>query len=201
MERGWNVSRGFSLIEVLVALGLLGLLAGSLVAFFSSLSERDAWARERLAQAAVGDVAIDRLSSSLRSTMVGGVGESAGVRGDRTSVRVLSRAVLGGSGLSDLASLSLTSNQGELTVVWSDARGAELVREDLSRGVRAMRLRYFDGRAWREEFDSGEAGRLPAAVEVSLWFGAASGNDDELPASRADRVRVVGIPDAGGGAS
>lgn len=40
----------------------------------------------------------------------------------------------------------------------------------MAEGVSALRLRYFDGRSWRDSFDSKAAGDLPVAVEVALWF-------------------------------
>ncbi len=40
--------------------------------------------------------------------------------------------------------------------------------EDLGR----VRFRFLDGATWRDAFDSLETGRLPAAVEVAVWFEA-----------------------------
>jgi len=36
--------------------------------------------------------------------------------------------------------------------------------------VRRLRFRYHGGRSWRSSFDTLGEGRLPAAVEVAIWF-------------------------------
>lgn len=70
-------------------------------------------------------------------------------------------------------------------------------------GVTRVRFRYFDRGAWRDSFDSAALGRLPAALEVAVWLGAAPAEvEDGEPSEAAalpapDRVRVIVIPDAG----
>lgn len=101
---------------------------------------------------------------------------------------------------------------------WLMDGGEEVSRGStvLAEGVRGFRLRYFDGRAWSDRFDSAEAGGLPAAVEVCVWTGrgaavggdgtdliAASGagainvNSAEVPGDSPTRVRVMAVPDGG----
>jgi len=89
------------------------------------------------------------------------------------------------------------------------------------RGVEQFRLRYYDRGNWSESFDAAAAGRLPSAVEVSLWWleeeegGTGTGRDvapeassiardtaEEAPSRPADVQLVVAIPDSrdeGGG--
>lgn len=194
------MKRAFSLIEVLVALALLGLLSGSLAAFFSSLSSRSAWVGQRAERARAGDVAVERLAAALDGAVVGGAGDGAGVRGDGASVRVLTRASLG-PGRSDLAAFTLALRDGALVAEWADATTVHAISTEAFAGVGALGVRYYDQGAWRDGFDSAQAGRLPAAVEVSLWFGEAApaGEDDQEPGAperRADRRRVLSLPDA-----
>ncbi|HRQ72317.1 MAG TPA: hypothetical protein PLU35_04730, partial [Phycisphaerales bacterium] len=109
-----------------------------------------------------------------------GGGGGGGGGGDRASVRVVSRGVRptlnGGS-----AAGALGDEQG-LAVRFDESSGRVRLRrwsgedpgagsdEVVAEGVSALRLRYFDGRSWRDSFDSKSAGDLPVAVEVALWF-------------------------------
>ena len=49
-----------------------------------------------------------------------------------------------------------------------------------------VRFRYHDGTRWRESFDSQDAGRLPAAVEVAIWYQPWQPEDEELDAMAAE---------------
>jgi prepilin-type N-terminal cleavage/methylation domain-containing protein len=81
----------------------------------------------------------------------------------------------------------------------ADESGSESLVSD---HVQRVHLRYFDGRDWRESFDSLSEGGLPAAVEVSVWM--TRGKNDSPDARDAvskplppDRVRVIAVPDGG----
>ncbi|HHN79086.1 MAG TPA: prepilin-type N-terminal cleavage/methylation domain-containing protein [Phycisphaerales bacterium] len=52
-------------------------------------------------------------------------------------------------------------------------------------GVRAVRFRYHDGRAWRSTFESTRA--LPAAIEVAVWFGSPPGMETQTDAPASPR--------------
>src|SRR5699024_8856954 len=71
---------------------------------------------------------------------------------------------------------------------WTGASGSG-DSEVVSGRFSGCEFRYFDGREWVEQFDSQSAGRLPAAVEVSLWFEGPS--EGRTP----DRRRVITVPD------
>ncbi len=62
-------------------------------------------------------------------------------------------------------------------------------------GVRAVRFRYHDGRAWRSTYESTRG--LPAAVEVAVWFGSPPGDQTRFPdASADDRGAIAGANEA-----
>lgn len=50
----------------------------------------------------------------------------------------------------------------------------ETIGSDLGR----VRFRYHDGNGWRASFNSLEAGQLPVAIEVSVWFEPWPGEED-----------------------
>lgn len=244
--------RGFTLIEVILALALLALLLGAVLSLQWALLERRGKLVAGAEQAAGLAMLFQRLEAGLLASTAGdgsGGGGGAGVKGGPRSIRVLSRAVwlagpserergdasgAGGRGgeegsgagrsaartLSDLVGMEVVlvgeagAGRVELTRWMIDA-GGETSRATtvLAEGVRDLRLRYFDGRAWKETFDSVEAGGLPAAVEVSVWMGGSGGRGDGgtgAAATRADeaaeqgmgpptRVRVIAVPDGGVG--
>lgn len=187
--------RAFSLIEVLIAIALIGAFLGSAFGFFGNLLE----ARQRAAAYAERERAcslvIDRLEQDLATCLVGDAAFGAGVSGDNRSIRVLSRSVashLAEAGLGDprvLGDLQRTefrvSGAGmiegrKVAVRGGGAGGASGSEPFWPVGrVAKVRFRYHDGQSWRDAFDSLQAGRLPVAVEVAIWF-------DPWPSDLAD---------------
>jgi hypothetical protein len=178
-------------------MALLLHLSGAMFGFLWNLTA----SRDRLISMGrdeqAGGVVIERLENDLLCGIAGS-GGAAGIEGGATRLKVLTRAVWpprgdDGSaparGLGDLQGTELAFVGGSLTASrWVGARGPG-EPEVVSDRIAGCRFRYFDGREWKESFDSGASGRLPAAIEVSLWFGSP-------PAGRAaDRRRVVAVPD------
>jgi len=167
-------SRAFTLIEVLVAIALLLALSGALSAMLFGLMER----RDRVAIEASRQGAVDILFSEIDAALVGAFVEGpqgAGIRGDESSLRVLSRGVrvAPGSGLSDVIGLEFRHDDatgGILARRLSPGAGVESEMESAASDIASVRLRYLDGGTWKTSFDSGAMGRLPAAIEVSVWF-------------------------------
>lgn len=76
-------------------------------------------------------------------------------------------------------------------------REEELDEEVLCRGVTSFGLRYYDGQAWADAWDSSASGSatenyLPTAVEITLVLDRPSG-DDRSP-QRVSVVRFVAMP-------
>jgi len=74
--------------------------------------------------------------------------------------------------------------------------------EDPIPEIRRMRFRYYDGQAWRGDWDSTLSGRLPVAIEVSLeWqeFNADQLNEQLMreTANRNDSIMVGAGPTSG----
>ncbi|MGA1056573.1 MAG: PulJ/GspJ family protein, partial [Phycisphaerales bacterium] len=169
--------RGFSLFEVLVAIGVILALSIALGAFVRDISR----SRERLdasmARQRSADAAIEALERALATTVVEDAILGAGIRGGAERLEVVARGVpawrLGDPrgrrrSLEDRERLALLGGNaalGESTV--RRGEGAE-AREGVVPAT--LRFRYHDGEAWRAEFDSLRTGRLPVAVEVSLWW-------------------------------
>ncbi len=224
MNRSMARQPGFTLIELLVGIGLFVLLALGMAAFSKDLARQRA-TLARLSEASrVGTVLIDGLERELMMSMAGGGRQGAGVKGDAQSIRILTCgvAVDAASAGSDVLEVSYRwdSSSGVLQAsqraVIGDA-AAPAVDEVISSRVARLRFRYHTGTQWADSYDSTEAGRLPAAVEVALWFvgdgpriAPATSEPDaadegfgvapvEAPdLGEPDRLRIIAVPDSAG---
>lgn len=172
--------RAFTLMETLVAIVLLLALSGAVMSFFwNSLSRRDTLLALS-GEVRAGTLLLERLEADFLTAVAADGKGGAGITGDRASVRVVSRGVRptlnGGTAagaLGDEQGLAVRFDEGTGRVSlrrWSGDDPGEESDEVVAEGVSALRLRYFDGRSWRDSFDSKAAGDLPVAVEVALWF-------------------------------
>lgn len=186
--------RGFSLLEVLVAIGLLALLSSLVYSFMWELFDRKARALTMGERTQISTILFDRLERDLM-TVLASAGDQAGLRGDDQGLTIFHRGVLIAPGVSPGSDLQRTA------IRFDGARGVLAIRRDDDSGeggasggedglagvVRAVRFRYHDGSAWTDSFDSGRG--LPAAVEVSIWFGQAepgTGEPDPINDDFAD---------------
>ncbi|MFA6044391.1 MAG: prepilin-type N-terminal cleavage/methylation domain-containing protein [Phycisphaerales bacterium] len=214
MTRGARQShaRGFSLIEVMLAIVLLIALVGGLYSFIDGLRTASQVADARAGQMAAAEAVLDELEQSLATTFVSGRDGVGGVVGDGAHLSVRSRAWAFQPGASDVGGCELKLDSQGLSAQ-RIVGGKAQVWESIP-AVAGLRLRYHVGNEWKTSFDSAQAGELPAAVEVSLWLGAGAepaeageGGAADLNATTlraADRVRVIAVHDApsatGGGA-
>lgn len=189
--------RGFTLLEALVAVGMLVLLLGALALFMDDLGRTRQHVARTAAETRSADALFGALEAALQTAVVDGGPRGAGVSGTDRSLRVLSSRTDAGSGsvaeLARAAFSPLSATQVD-EVTGSVAVGRGGASSVLPARIRALRLQYWDGAAWTESFDSLAAGALPGAVEVALWFGEPAAPDDELGAP--DRVRIISVPDA-----
>ena len=86
--------RGFTLLETLIALGLMIALAGSLFTFFFNLLATRDFAQNAAAQDRVVALLIDRLERDLATCIVGRADAGSGLRGSSEEIVVLTRAVM-----------------------------------------------------------------------------------------------------------
>ncbi len=194
--------RAFSLLEVLVAIGLVIVLLGSMFAFmFDTLSARRR-ALEHAGWQRAATTLIERVELDLMSCVVGNRVNGAGIDGDNMSLRILTRGV----------AAHLAARGPEDPAVFGDLQQVEYrFEEDLGRiearrlpaGGRAagdtpfaplggavykVRFRYHDSTGWRDSFDSLLEGALPAAVEIAVWFHPWPG--DERPQDPASEFEI-----------
>lgn len=223
--------RGFSLLEVLLAIALITALLGAMFAFLWDMLQ----VRERMlletGRARGAALLIDAVERDLLTCVVGDAARGSGVQGDATTLSIMSRGVparLAGAGERGLVFADLERSRYRFTgsglieglrgpVVRGDVDGFETMGGPVGR----LRFRYHDGSAWRDDFDSLAEDRLPIAIEVAIWYAVEPANeepgfvDDDIafgepvefdaaedePEQLPDRVRVILVPDSGGEAS
>lgn len=195
----------FTVMEVMLALALGAMLAGAVMGFLWRMSSQQRALSLAASDSQGADSLLDRLEADVLGAIAGDARRGAGVQGSATRLQVLTRGVdLGDGGASDLQR-SVYEFIGPM--MWlargpADATGADgAERHALSARALRARFRYFDGNAWVLSFNSKAAGRLPAAIEVALWFepiGDPDAPSQSLPERwpEPDRVRVMVIPDA-----
>lgn len=174
--------KGFTLVEVLVAISILAILMTSIYGIFSSVS----MARERLdadsAEFHRARVIFDRMGRELRGTyfqprednlIFAGGDSSAILELTTTAVSPLSRR---GSGLARIRYLLITDPEdtanGQVlmrseTPAFGQKPGQETEMMRLAPGIETMALRFFANGQWQTKWDAGASG-LPELVEIAL---------------------------------
>lgn len=204
----------FTIMEVLVGLALTALLLGAVVSLVAELGRQRTLITANWRAGRGADVVMDRLERDIAFAIVGDRQRGAGIRGTADSLTLLTRGVWvvtdgeGGSVPSpshaDLTRVEYrqASGSGGVEVRESLLGSAETERSgNIVDAAMAMRFRYLDGGDWKSEFDSLRRGRLPLAIEVTLWNVASAPNSDAAssgPEALPTRVRVIAIPDAKG---
>jgi hypothetical protein len=182
---------------MLIVLALATALLGALFAFFFDMLESRRRALAFTARQRAATLLVERVETDLLTCLVGSGSAGAGVQGDASSLRILSRAVpvqLAERGRDDPAAFGdllesevrfdagrgmLEARRGVPGI--DDAAAADW--SPLGGVVYRVRFRYHDGGGWRDQFDSLASDRLPRAVEVAVWFDPWPGEmtDDEPP--------------------
>ncbi len=192
--------RGFSLLELLIAIGLLSVLVGMVYAFTVTLFDREARALDAAAQSQTATMIFDRLESDLMTAIASGRG-GAGLRGEADSLTVTQRSVMPGSRAAPASDEQTTTIRFDerlrrVTIERTDgdAGGRETATDPAPYPVpvRMAKFRYFDGDAWRDRFSSDRG--MPVAVELAIWFGDA----DEEPREADLLDAEAAMPDDGG---
>ncbi|MBT8485703.1 MAG: GspJ family type II secretion system protein [Phycisphaerae bacterium] len=209
--------RGFSLLEVLVAIALIGALLGAMFAFsWDMLSVRDRLLLETN-RARGAALLLDAVEGDLLTCVVGDAARGSGVQGDATTLSILSRAVparLAIAHASELVFADLERSRYRFRmgsglieaqrtpVVMGSGAGYEAMGGPVAR----VRFRYHDGSGWRDRYDSLAEDRLPLAVEIAIWyadtepddgFGSESSAEDPWPDAPAGFDDLAGFDDAG----
>ncbi len=209
-------ARAFTLLEMLVAMAIMAVLAGSLyatlrVAFRARRSATSAVEEVRTVDLALARVQADIASAVVPAGILAGafVGEPGTDAVGRAADSLLLHGTATGAeatdGTGDIRMVEFTCAESD------DDTGLVLLRrvttnllapttpepeeEVLARGVAAFALRYFDGIDWLDTWDSTtQDNQLPAAVEVTLYLRApgdeAAGSSDAVGYG-ASRVFLV----------
>ena len=209
--------RGFTLLELVVGLIMVGLVGASLATAMSIAFRARNTAREQTSVAREAMIAIDvieeelsaallpRSDSLLSGPFIGYSGGTPDAPADTVEFYALG-ADLGAPPEDFLAEgprwveLSLSSD-GERGILLKRQRRNLLAtvlddatEETLLVGVVAFGVRYFDGEAWQEEWDSAEYGdSLPVALEVTLELDQRSLRD---PEQNYRVIQIIPLPGA-----
>lgn len=214
-----GAATGFTLFEVVVSLGLVALLVVAMGAFLSDALRVRATVGDRVARSLSAEAAVGELERALETSIVADRTLGSGVLGTAASIEVVRCGI---------ATWRLGTDEPERAfeplercrIVFQP--GGDGGRIAIGRGdapptplpgtIHRLAFRYHDGVAWSDTFDSAAAGRLPVAVEISIWLDAPKGQPTDLerpefdaetaadadPELPPDRRRVIAIPDPAG---
>ncbi len=205
--------RAFSLFEAMLAVVLVASLSGAVFTFLFNLGRQRDGVESATDALRGASALIEAIEGDALGVIAGDAGAGSGVVGDETSLTLLTRGiappVLGaraGRTVGDLQGVEyrFAPDSGSLSARrWNagDAQGQEQ-SAILATGVARLRLRYFDGTAWKGSFDSRRDAGLPVAIEVAIWFGIPDGleGSDTAPEPTAPESQtsesLSGFPDA-----
>lgn len=204
---------GFTLLEMLTATAMTAVLAGSLyaslyVAFKAKESAMRSVESPRACQVAFEMLRRDIASAVVPRGLLAGpmVGTNAldlaDGEGDTLSLHTVATDVETSFGEGDIRLVEYFCQPGEdaggstlvraVTTNLLSTREVEPVQEVVCRGVRAFSLRYFDGTAWQDSWDSTTRDNvLPTAVEVTLELKEPPAESQGQTGYRMTRVLLV----------
>lgn len=218
--------RAFTLLELLVSIGLIALLVVAMATFLADALRVRARVGTSIERAVSADAALSEIERALETCVVDDPILGVGVRGSSDSIEVL-RAGMSAWRLGvgdaerafepiELLRVSFDAAAKRVTLARGDDQPVTLPGE-----IGRARFRYHDGERWSDSFDSVAAGRLPVAVEVAVWFvqpdagapeipdageaaperdrgldRAVEAGEDEAVVDPPDRRRVIAVPDA-----
>jgi type II secretion system protein J len=209
-------SRGFTLLEILVATTILGLVLAALYGVFSRTLESKRLAEGRTARTRAARIVLLRMREELQSSFpltrgdsrfLGELHRAEAFPEGAISFVSFSQSPLGGTGHeSDLNEIGYTLQPDPKAPGYRQlvrrvkldpgvaVGGLEQNEEAyplLSR-VRGLRFRFFDGRTWRKEWGQEDTrSKLPRAVEATLYLDGSGGQ-------MAEFSTVVDLPLAAG---
>ena len=206
-------SVGFSLLEVLVAMSMIAVLAGSFYATLHTAFKARGSAARAVEPVRQIELALELLRDDLQSAMIPRgllagefTGEDLVDTEGRPGDSVLVHCALGAA---EHANSGGDIRKVELVCETSEETGAMLLvryvtgnllataaeeprREVICRDIEAFDVRYFDGADWQESWDSIVQGDvLPLAVEVTIQLPADPDASDGLDGYAATRAFLI----------
>lgn len=179
------MTRGFTLLEVLLAIGIFVAVLAALTRFTESVATGRARVMERAERQQVVDVLIDRLDQVL-TTGVSSHRGMPGLSGDNSQV-VSSIA-------QDRPDVAPLAARRDLSMVFNRTEGVVMFNDGQQMSLGDLRLRYLVDDAWVDEFDSAQQGGLPRAIAVEAWFEPVDISDAGERMRLPDRRRVLTTP-------
>ena len=165
--------RAFTLLEALIALGIILLLVGTMTSVISNVANSRDRMRERSVSQLGATAAFELLSSAADTCLADDGNGSAGIEGGPLRLRItrsgvaarrLFQGVGAASPLADHDHFELGLEGRDLVVNGEDPDQ----RSTLIANLVAIRFRYHDGEEWLEQWDSSLEG-LPRAIQMSIW--------------------------------
>ncbi len=178
-------SRGFTLLETLLALVLIVLLFGAMYTFSSQVAAtRKALQADASRHRSLTDV-FDSIERAALTSLAGDHALGAGVVSTPTSISIVHRQ---GGRLTrdtwkfDEAAGTIIFTQRPLDLEAPSSSPSEApATENWVEGVLAVRVRFLKDRLWTDSFDSLASAGLPDAIEVSIWLASSA---DRAPATQ-----------------
>ena len=172
-----SVRRGFTLIEVLLALGLVMVLVTFLGLFVGRVADSRGELRAMSEREALVTTVFDAVDAATATCIALRADGKAGISGDETSLEIAFHATTIQRAFADDPGRVLVPG-GRVTIEFgADADGGRISlfrdgdrKRTLPSSLFALRFRYHDGRGWLTSWDSVRMEGLPHAIECAVWF-------------------------------
>lgn len=185
--------RGFTLLEVVIVIGITTVLVSTLGLFVSQIASTRTSIRNQAEREAGITMVFDVLEDALVTSVARSDDGGSGILGDSLSIEVSFEGTTIQRALGTLPERVLVPED-RVRITFSPSSGEFSLQRDkqesstLGVSVFAARIRYFDGELWYEEWDSIGQSSLPVAVEISVWF--RPWPNEEIPAWFPEELAV-----------
>ena len=218
---------GFSLLETMIALGLIGVLIATIGFFVNQVAGSREQMRTNTAREALATAILDGLQTAFMSAIARTGTGSPGMIGTARTITVSHDGVVV-SRVFGATPQNVLNPETALIFEFDPGSGGARLRRDgpssssAEMNFGAVKLRYLSDGIWSQSWNSFDRGGLPSAIECSIWWvspfeeersSASSESDDSLfeiqsvdedefvddqPSVRPpDRMRLMRVPDGG----
>ncbi len=198
--------RGFTLVEVLVAVAVLSILLGGVYGIFTSVSSNQRHLEQTAALYHEARMIMARLSRELRGSYLDAddrngyfAASAAGDSGEATLEFTSTSAVFDGEEHAGLVRVGYRLHRAADEELPRLQRRAEAYYRSgmahwcrLSSRVRQISWRFYDGSSWHERWDSRKRHRLPRCVEINLLMQWGDGASETEPFMTAVDLSLAG---------
>ncbi|MFZ0890497.1 MAG: prepilin-type N-terminal cleavage/methylation domain-containing protein [Candidatus Binataceae bacterium] len=196
-----RAARGFTMVEMMVAVWILGLILAMLASSFSAVAHSKVHGEARLAGDEAARLIMFQMSREIRGVVQNGVAPvhvlviGSGHMQNGSPLDNITLSTLGaghhravfGPGAEDIVSYTAAANQNhrgwfvlmrtQQSGLLPPEHGAPQPPVELADNLLSLHLRYFDGTRWNESWDSraNGGGALPLAVSIDLALATPAG--------------------------